>query len=855
MKPSRFLLCFFLSLPLLSQGVLGDVDGDGDVDLNDLAVIQSSIGATAGSGDPRDLDKDGRITVLDLRRAQGLCTRPGCAVEAASIRVDVSPAEVTLLVGQTANFSTSAVVTSSTNTTRVVALEQSVPSGLSVSPAITGSFTATGSFTQLDNQTVRANAIGTYMVTTTATSTGLPPVTGSLTVKVVAAIDPLQLSIPGTIPTALPPNASTSVLFSVVASGGPTPAVPTISVEGVGHSFLLTVTDDGGGADMNAGDLVYAASGTVNTTGMSPGQCLSFRAVSGATVSTPYQLCVSSLPEQPAPSDLGAIFTNGSTNVINNEVIVIVKTGVTEPQIQGLATSVGATVVGAIPILRMYQFRLGTVPANLAGLNAIVASLASSPLVETATTNDVGSTTAVTPNDPRWGSQYGPAKIRADEAWVIARGSTTIAVIDTGVDYNHPDLSGKVVLGYDYANGDTDPFDDGGHGTHVAGTAAAKSNNGVGVTGVAWNSPILAVKALKGVGGGVGAGVALSVAQSIVYAANRGVRVMNLSLGWPTLSWQVITCPAVAYARFARGAVVVTAAGNNSNSTPLYPAGCSGAFAVGSTTSTDGRSTFSNFGSYVQIAAPGTGILSTYPTALDATGYRTLSGTSMAAPHVAGAVAVMFSRRPTLSAAQVEGQLKRTAFPLAAALGLGAGRLDLFEAVFDGSFEDNLMSLWTRVGTASSIPNLGPLQPRDRKRMGFLSSGPAGDQVAGSLTQTFTVQPGVTSFPLSFEYAFVTEEWPEFVGTQFNDSMTVTLVTPSGGTVTLASETVNGSAFTAVGGINFPGGDSTTGWTGWKTKTVTVPTSAGPGTYRIFVTDAGDDIYDSAIVIDKIRFK
>jgi hypothetical protein len=449
-------------------------------------------------------------------------------------------------------------------------------------------------------------------------------------------------------------------------------------------------------------------------------------------------------------------------------------------------------------------------------------------------------------------------KIRADEAWVIARGGTTIAIIDTGVDYTHPDLSGKVILGPDFANGDADPFDDFGHGTHVAGIAAAKSNNGVGVAGIAWNSPILAIKALKA-SGGVGAGVALSVAQSIVYAANRGVRVMNLSLGWPTLSWQLITCPAVAYARFVRGAVVVTAAGNNSNSTPLYPAGCSGAFAVGSTDSADGRSSFSNFGSYVSIAAPGTGILSTVPTSgcslCSPTGYKVLQGTSMAAPHVAGAVAVLLSRQPSLSASQVEDRFRRTALPLAPALQLGAGRIDLFEAVFDGSFEDNLMSLWTRLGTVSSIPNLGPLVPRDRKRMGFLSSGPSGDQTSGTMTQSFTIQPGVTSFPITFDYAFVTEEWPEFVGTQFNDSMTITMITPSGATVTLANETVNGSAFTAVTGINFPGGDNTTGWTGWKTKTITVPVTAGPGTYRVFVTDAGDDIYDSAVIIDKIRFK
>ena len=304
---------------------------------------------------------------------------------------------------------------------------------------------------------------------------------------------------------------------------------------------------------------------------------------------------------------------------------------------------------------------------------------------------------------------------------------------------------------------------------------------------------------------------------------------------------------------------VVAAAGNNANSVPLYPGGCLGAFTVGSTTSTDARSGFSNFGSYVSIAAPGTGIVSTVPTGgcglCDATGYKSLSGTSMASPHVAGAVAVLISRQPSLSAAAIEDRLKKTAEPLAPALQLGAGRLDLFEAVFNGSFEESSMALWTRVGTVSSIPNLAALAPRHRKRMAFLSSGPAAAQVSATLTQAFTIQPGVTSFPLKFDYTFITEEYPEFVGSAFNDSLTITMVGPGGVTTTLARETVNGSAFTLISGINFPGGDTTTGWTGWKTVSVTIPVSVGPGTYRVFITDAGDGIYDSAVLLDKIQFK
>ena len=469
----------------------------------------------------------------------------------------------------------------------------------------------------------------------------------------------------------------------------------------------------------------------------------------------------------------------------------------------------------------------------------------------------------MTPRDGLWSDQYGPQKIRADEAWVIARGGPTIAVIDTGVDYNHPDLFGKVILGPDFANNDLDPMDDVGHGTHVAGIAAAKANNGniaLGIAGIAWDSPILAIKVFNA-GSHVGVGEALAAAAGIFFAANKGVRVMNLSLGGYSLAWQLLTCPAVQYARFVREVVVVTSAGNENTSAPHYPASCAGAFAVGATDASDGLQKDSNFGNYVALAAPGDKILSTVPTgtcaSCDPTGYKVLSGTSMAAPHVAGAVAVLLSREPTLDATGIENRLKRTAHPLPAALQLGAGRLDLFEAVFNGSFEEGNMALWNEadVGTVWSKTQLGSILPTDGKRMAFLSTGQAGNPVSDTMTQSFQIQPDVTSFVLSFDYAFISEEYPEFVGTRFNDSMTITLVTPGGGTVELARETVNGSAFTPISGINFPGGDNTVGWTNWKHVSTTVPVTSGPGTYRVFITDAGDNIYDSAVLVDNIRFK
>lgn len=179
----------------------------------------------------------------------------------------------------------------------------------------------------------------------------------------------------------------------------------------------------------------------------------------------------------------------------------------------------------------------------------------------------------------------------------------------------------------------------------------------------------------------------------------------------------------------------------------------------------------------------------------------------------------------------------------------------MFEAVFDGSFEEGNLSLWTRMGTASSTKALGGIMPPDRERMGSVSTGPSGAQTAGSLMQDFTIQDGVTSFPLRFKYAFVSEEFPEFVGTIFDDSLRIVLRTPGGNEITLAEESVNLSSFMAIGGIDFPEGDMTVGWTGWKSVSMTIPVADGPGSYAIFLEDAGDAIFDTETLIDAIQFK
>lgn len=234
-----------------------------------------------------------------------------------------------------------------------------------------------------------------------------------------------------------------------------------------------------------------------------------------------------------------------------------------------------------------------------------------------------------------------------------------IAIIDTGVDYNHPDLTGKVVKGPDIVNGDTDPMDDHGHGTHCAGIAAAKTNNYLGIAGVSPNSKIIAIKVLNS----QGSGTWFDIAAGITAAANRtDVKIISLSLGGYNPSTLVEN--AVNYA-WSKGKVICAAAGNNNTPAPCYPAAYENCIAVAAANYNDlWKWEGSNWCDWVDIAAPGEDILSTLPNTLYPEGYGSWSGTSMATPFVAGAAARVWAKNPTWTNAQVRAQLENTADPI-----------------------------------------------------------------------------------------------------------------------------------------------------------------------------------------------
>jgi len=278
--------------------------------------------------------------------------------------------------------------------------------------------------------------------------------------------------------------------------------------------------------------------------------------------------------------------------------------------------------------------------------------------------------TQFSPNDPyytgayattRFGNiaQWAPQAVSAPAAWDITQGdpSVVIAVVDTGVDTQHPDLAAKIVGGTSFLGSGKDQF---GHGTHVAGIAAAATNNSTGVAGICPRCSIMPVRVLDANGNGSMS----DVAAGIVYAANNGARVINLSLGGPSTS-QTLRI-ALDYA-VAHNALPVAAMGNTYMPQAMEPAYWYSALSVGAVDQTGAKADFSNYGAKTDVVAPGVAVLSTmptYPVTLSQTyqqNYDALSGTSMATPVVSGVAGLILSRNPALTAGQVKGIIEATA--------------------------------------------------------------------------------------------------------------------------------------------------------------------------------------------------
>lgn len=423
-------------------------------------------------------------------------------------------------------------------------------------------------------------------------------------------------------------------------------------------------------------------------------------------------------PDPPGSADPAAPAVPG-------EVIVGFKKGVDKNEKDAALVRVSATKKVKFDKIDAV---LATVPPS--DVPAIIKRLESDPRVEyaepnfvvTADNHPVGSNS---PNDPSFHELWGlhnfgqsvngvtgtaDADIDALEAWSVTKGSASVVVgiIDTGVDFGHPDLGSTTWInagedctgcrtdgvdndangyvddwrGWDFVNNDNNPFDDNGHGTHVAGTIGATGNNSVGVAGVNWTTKIMALKFL----GSGGSGSTANAIRAVDYASAMGADLTNNSWGGGGYSQALFDAIAVAD---AADSLMIAAAGNdgtNNDTSPHYPSSYElpNVISVASTTSSDQRSSFSNYGKLsVDLGAPGSNIYSTYP----GNTYRYLNGTSMATPHVAGVAALAKAAFPGASDLGLKALLLRTVDPNTSLATGGStpvasgGRLNAYSAV------------------------------------------------------------------------------------------------------------------------------------------------------------------------------
>lgn len=394
-------------------------------------------------------------------------------------------------------------------------------------------------------------------------------------------------------------------------------------------------------------------------------------------------------------------------------------------------------------------------------------------------------------NDTDFLRQWGLPNIQAQQAWDVTTGksSVKIAILDTGVDQDHEDLAAKIVENQNFTTSST--VDDRyGHGTHVAGIAAAATNNATGVAGVGYDCTIMNVKVL----GDNGSGDYSWIAYGITWAANNGANVINMSLGGKDDSF--VLQEAVDYA-WSKGVVVVAASGNNGNSSRSYPAYYSNCIAVAATDSSDAKASFSNYGNWVDVAAPGVNIYSTTPNHVNVLhtdngipfNYGSLNGTSMATPFVAGEAALIWSTSYGTSNRSVRSRIESTSDPV--------GKMWL-------NYSIKRINAYNAVASAAPTPNFS------------LSATPPSQTVVRGKTTTYNINvtsSGGFTGPVSFTLSGL----------------------PGGATGTFNPDSVNGS--------------------GSSTLIVTTTASTAPRTYTLTINGTGGGLTKTAAVTLRVTKK
>ncbi len=424
--------------------------------------------------------------------------------------------------------------------------------------------------------------------------------------------------------------------------------------------------------------------------------------------------------------------TGIESEVVSNELIVRFKKGLPREDILALLAKTGTTIKTHIEALNYYVLSL---PSHLS-VNAALRWYREHGVVDQCEPNYLIPIRTI-PNDPDFSRQWSlhntgqtggvdDAHIDAVEAWGIEHGKAevVIAIIDTGVVHTHEDLAANIwhnpgeipdngidddengyvddTIGWDFVDSfggaadedfetpDNNPMDRHGHGTHVAGIAGAVTNNGLGIAGVAWNCKIMPVRAVYKTPSGGGVMESADASLAIVYAAENGARVINLS--WGDYQKSELIEDAITFAT-NKGALVCAAAGNENSSGLIYPAASENAavLAVGATDSHDNKALFSNYGNWVDVSAPGVNIYSTH--LIDS--YRQMSGTSMAVPHVTGVAALVFSYSPDISPLEVKTRIMHSVDVFTSLNGKNStsGRVNTYAALMEACNTPHIFSL------------------------------------------------------------------------------------------------------------------------------------------------------------------
>jgi len=382
------------------------------------------------------------------------------------------------------------------------------------------------------------------------------------------------------------------------------------------------------------------------------------------------------------------------------------------------------------------------------------ATLAQDPNVEYAEPNFVAGITAnpvdvpalLAPNDPYYSYQWNFEAIQMPLAWDMATGqNVTVAVVDTGISFAASDLANSNhVPGFDFTNNDNDATDDQGHGTHVAGTIAQTTNNGLGVAGVAFNATLMPVKVL----GSSGQGSYDTIIQGIIYAVDQGANVINMSLAGRNGSQALED--AINYA-YQQNVVVVAAAGN-SNGPVQYPAAYNNIIAVGAVQFDKTRAPYSNYGPQVDLMAPGgntkvdqnndgygDGILQqTFKSSGTDFSYRFFEGTSMASPHVAAVAALMKSIKPGATVDEIKNAMMQTAVNVGPTDQLGAGLVQAASAL------NAIGGQPPQQPTDTPTPTLTPVPPTTEPTTEPPTTEPTTEPPTDTPTPTLTPVPPTT---------------------------------------------------------------------------------------------------------------